>query len=128
MANHLSSFEIFGEDPEKLAAFYKEVFEWQIEKMEGLGYWRIHTTEAGNALHGGLTYKYLQNLSGWLIYITVDSLDDTIEKIIQNGGAVVRPKTAVPKAGWVTIVTDPANNTFGVWQTDPLAFPMPEPD
>jgi len=25
-------------------------------------------------------------------------------------------------------VADPAKNIFGVWQADPTAFPLPEPD
>jgi hypothetical protein len=34
----------------------------------------------------------------------------------------------VPKTAWVTILADPAKNIFGVWQADPNAFPLPEPD
>jgi len=34
----------------------------------------------------------------------------------------------MPKTAWVTIVADPAKNIFGVWQSDPNAFPLPEPD
>jgi predicted enzyme related to lactoylglutathione lyase len=39
---------------------------------------------------------------------------------------VLRPKTAVPKAGWVAILADPDSNVFAVWQIDPTAFPPPE--
>ena len=49
-------------------------------------------------------------------------------RIQSLGGSVVRPKTAVPRTAWVTIVADPAKNIFGLWQADPSAFPTPEPD
>lgn len=62
-----------------------------------------------------------------MLYINVASLDETVELVRTLGGSIVRPKTAV-KTAWVTIVADPANNVFGVWQTDPTAFPVPVPD
>lgn len=124
----MSHFEVFGEGPENLAVFYSEVLGWQIEKMEGLDYWRIQVKLPAETLNGGLTHKYIPHLNGWLMYMNVESSDSTIEKIVNHGGAVVRPKTAVPKSGWVTIVKDPSGNMFGLWETDPLAFPMPEPD
>jgi predicted enzyme related to lactoylglutathione lyase len=34
---------------------------------------------------------------------------------------VLRPKTAVPKMGWFTIVADPGMNVFAMWQDDPSA-------
>jgi hypothetical protein len=63
-----------------------------------------------------------------MLFVNVASLDDTVALVQKLGGAIVRPKTAVPKTAWVTIVSDPAKNIFGVWQVDPTAFPLPEPD
>ena len=129
MASTVTHFEIYGEPTAGLADFYRTVFGWQIEQMPGVNYWRIQTgaTEA-KALHGGLTYRAIPDLNGFLLYVNVASLDDTVARIQSLGGSVVRPKTAVPRAAWVTIVADPAKNIFGVWQSDPNAFPMPEPD
>ena len=64
----------------------------------------------------------------WVHYVHVDSLDDTLERIVELGGSVVRPKTAVPKAAWYAVVADPEGNIFAIWQADPLAMPLPEPD
>ena len=63
-----------------------------------------------------------------MLYVNVASLDETVARVQSLGGSIVRPKTAVPRTAWVTIVADPAKNIFGVWQADPTAFPMPEPD
>ena len=62
------------------------------------------------------------------LFVNVPSLEETVARIQHLGGSIVRPRTAVPKTAWVTIVADPAKNIFGVWQADPTAFPMPEPD
>ena len=109
--------------------FYRNVFGWQVEEMPGLNYWRIQIGTTGTKpLHGGLTYSAIPDLNGFLLYVNVASLDETLAKILNLGGSIVRPKTAVPRTAWVTIVADPAKNIFGIWQEDSKAFPMPEPD
>lgn len=129
MTSLLTHFEIYGEQPTQLAEFYRRVFGWQIEQMEAVDYWRINTGSGeANALNGGLTYRAIPGLNGWMVYVQVPALDETVELIKSLGGAVIRPKTAVPRAAWVTIVADPAKNIFGVWQADPAAFPLPHPD
>ena len=129
MTNSLTHFEIYGDEPKELAEFYRCIFGWQLEQMEGIGYWRITTnSEETNSLNGGLTYRALPDLNGWMLYVQVPALDETVELVKSLGGAVIRPKTAVPRAAWVTIVADPAKNIFGVWQADPTAFPLPHPD
>lgn len=129
MMPSVTHFEIYGEVPAKLAEFYENVFGWQIEQMPGINYWRIQTGSAETKpLHGGLTYRAIPDLNGWMLFVNVSSLDDTVALVQKLGGSIVRPKTAVPKTAWVIILADPAKNMFGVWQADPKAFPMPEPD
>jgi len=41
MTNTVTHFEIYGEHPVALADFYREAFGWQVEQMEGIGYWRV---------------------------------------------------------------------------------------
>lgn len=129
MTNSLTHFEIYGEHPAGLADFYCRVFGWQIEQMEAVDYWRINTGSGDtNTLNGGLTYRAIPSLNGWMLYVQVPTLDETVDLIESLGGSVIRPKTAVPRTAWVTIVADPAKNIFGVWQADPNAFPLPHPD
>ena len=110
-------------------SFSNRALGWQVEQMEMVNYRPITTgTGESNTLNGGLTYRALLDLNGWMLYVQVPALDETVEIVKSLGGSVVRPKTAVLRATWVTIVRDPAKNIFGVWQADPAAFPLPEPD
>lgn len=127
MTNSITHFEIYGEQPEKLAQFYGSVFGWQIDRMPGVDYWRVETG-APDRMHGGLLYRAIAGLNGWMFYIKVDSLERAVADIRSFGGTVVRPKTAVPKTAWVSVVADPQGNAFGIWEADPMALPMPEPD
>ena len=61
-------------------------------------------------------------------YVNVDSLDEAVAQVQQLGGAVLRPKTAVPKTAWYAVLADPEGNIFAVWQADSTAFPAPEPE
>jgi predicted enzyme related to lactoylglutathione lyase len=61
-------------------------------------------------LNGGL-----RDLNGWLLYVQVPLIDETVEPIKSLGGSVIRPKTAVPRAASVTILADPQKSIFGVW-------------
>jgi predicted enzyme related to lactoylglutathione lyase len=129
MTSSITHFEIYGPEPAPLAEFYRGVFGWEVEQMPGVNYWRIQTGSAeAKPLHGGLTYRAIPDLNGFLLHVNVASLDETMARVQSLGGSIVRPKTAVPRTAWVTIAADPANNLFGVWQADPTAFPIPEPD
>jgi predicted enzyme related to lactoylglutathione lyase len=45
-------FEIPAADPERAAAFYKKVFDWQIEKWPGpMEYWMVTTGAEGSPGH-----------------------------------------------------------------------------
>ena len=51
----VTHFEIYGEEPGKLAEFYRSLFDWNLEQMPGINYWRIQIDSAEpKVLHGGL--------------------------------------------------------------------------
>jgi predicted enzyme related to lactoylglutathione lyase len=125
----ITHFEIYAEKPENLAEFYRSLFGWQLDKSPGLDYWRIKSdaTKAGG-INGGLTYRPFPGPRSWVHYVHVESLDVAVAEVLRLGGAVLRPKTAVPKTAWYAVVSDPEDNIFAVWQPDATAFPPPEPD
>jgi predicted enzyme related to lactoylglutathione lyase len=129
MPNSVTHFEIYAEDLTGLAEFYRELFGWKIEKALGVDYFRIQTgpPEAGG-IRGGMLYRPIEGPRSWVHYVHVESLDETVERVQSLGGKLMRPKTAVPKTGWYAVVEDPDGNLFAVFQPDPTAMPMPEPD
>jgi predicted enzyme related to lactoylglutathione lyase len=125
----VTHFEIYGEEPAKLAEFYRKLFGWQIEQAPGITYWRIQTGAIqSEGIRGGLTYRPIPGPRSWVHYVNVASLDEAVAEVQRLGGAVLRPKTAVPKTAWYAVVADPEGNIFAVWQADPTAMPLPEPD
>jgi predicted enzyme related to lactoylglutathione lyase len=55
---------------------------------------------------------------GLLPYIYVDDIDHVVERIVTQGGEVVKPP--YPEGDlWVATFRDPAGNLIGVWQAGP---------
>jgi len=131
MPNPVAHFEIYGDNPTKLAGFYQGLFGWQINKSQGMDHWIVRTvqTDAKGApaetggINGGLMTRPIPDAPGrsWLNYVTVKSLDETLKRAQGLGAKVVRPKSSVPKMGWFAILTDPEQNAFAIWQDDPNA-------
>ena len=128
MTGQVTHFEIYGEQPEKLAEFYSTLFGWQLERAPGVDYWRIQTSRNAKGFDGGLTYRPSAGPRCWIHYVVVDSVDEALAEAQRMGANVLRPKTAVPKAGWCAVLADPQGNPFAIWQADPTAFPLPEPE
>ena len=113
-------FEIPTDDVERAIRFYRQVFGWKIEKWEGpVEYWLVTTGPEGEpGIDGGMG-KRTSPSEGVVNTIDVRSVDDTVEKIEQAGGKIIRPKQAVPGVGWLAYCEDSEGNPFGIMQADP---------
>jgi uncharacterized protein len=129
LSGRLTNFEIYSDDPEALAIFYRELLGWRVEKAEGVDYWRIAIDgDAKPLAAGGIARRPSFGQQGWMHFVEIENLDATLDRAERLGGTILKPKTAVPRTAWHAVIADPAGNAFLVWHADPLAFPPPEPD
>ena len=107
--------DVSGPDLAKLAAFYQTVFHWDI----GAGHFPSEKTlklPVVKPLPGSL----LEERGGGepphetMIFLGVEDVTATLDKIVANGGAVVRPRAVVPGVVILAIFTDPAGNRLGL--------------
>ena len=115
-------FEIPASDTEKLKKFYSGVFGWKIEKgsedMSGpMEYWLVKAGEdkeigINGAISGVSSFK------GTINTISVPSYEEAAKKIVDAGGKILSPKTAVPGVGYMSYCRDTEGNVFGIMQTD----------
>ena len=114
-------FELPADDPERAVRFYREVFNWKIEKWGGpVDYWLVTTgkdKEAG--INGAIGRR--EQMIGYVNTIDVPSVDEFTDKVTASGGEVVMPKWPVPGVGYVAYCKDPEGNIFGIMQEDPSA-------
>jgi predicted enzyme related to lactoylglutathione lyase len=109
-------FEIYGDKPEKLVNFYKNVFGWKFEKWGPVDYWIIKTGE-GAGIDGGLG----KDRNPGVNTIDVPDVDKYLAKIKKAGGTVVEPKMTLPGIGYLAYFQDPQGNIFGIMKDDPKA-------
>jgi hypothetical protein len=132
MDHTIVHFEIPADQPERAAAFYRELFGWDVtryEGSEGLEYWMVQTvpTDAdgrptGPGVNGGLMRRMFPGQAP-VNYIGVASVDEFVGKAERLGAQVVMGKHPVPGMGWFAQLKDTEGNVFAVWETDPSAGP-----
>ena len=123
MDNTIIHFEIPATDVEKMKKFYEGLFGWKIEKYPGpMEYWMIHTVpvdEKGMLLRPGVNGGMVKKESAEhkpVNYISVESIDESIEKVKKLGGKIVMPKQEVPNVGWIATAVDPEGNQIALLQ------------
>jgi uncharacterized protein len=105
--------EIPAADLERSAEFYKTVFGWQI-RQRGDGNTAFDDTVdevSGTWVLG----RPAAMEPGLLIYIMVDSVVETIDAIIANGGEITQPIGA-DEPEITARFRDPAGNVIGLYQ------------
>ena len=123
MDNTIVHFEIPANDVEKLKQFYSKLFGWKIEKAPGpIEYWLIGTVpvdEKGMTLRPGVNggmFKRERPENKPVNYISVESIDKSIELVKTLGGKIVQGKQEVMGVGWVAIALDPEGNQIAMLQ------------
>lgn len=108
----LSYMQIPAMDAEVSAAFYRDVFGWE---LRGTPEHRSFSDKSGELIGAFITDRPVSHHTGILPYIYVDGLDAAVERIKSHGGGIVREP--YPEGDlWVATFRDPAGNVVGVWQ------------
>ncbi len=124
MDNTIVHFEIPAADVEKMKRFYEGLFGWKIERDPGpIEYWMIYTVpvdKKGIALRSGVNGGMIKKESAKqkpVNYISVESIDESIEKVKKLGGKIIMPKQEVPTVGWIATAVDPEGNQIALLQS-----------
>jgi len=120
--NRFTHFELATGDLAKTAAFYREVFGWQIEKWEGpVDYWLVSSGDANTpGINGGLM-EAGGDFSGTINTVEVADIDAVIAKALANGGELALEKHAIPGVGYQAYLKDNTGIIVGLHQADPEA-------
>ena len=100
------------------AAFYKEVFGWNI-RQRGDGATSFDDT-VGEVSGTWVTGRKPMTEVGLLFYIMVDDIQVTIDKVIANGGRIVQP-VGMDTPEITARFNDPAGNVIGLYQERTIA-------
>ncbi|HOT94235.1 MAG TPA: VOC family protein [Methanoregulaceae archaeon] len=106
-------FECHADDPERVAAFYRDVFGWEIERTEDPYYILLRSGGTGEPGIDGAVMPRVRG-SSFTNLVSVTSIDDTMLRCIRAGGEVLMPRRSVSGVGRVAYCADAEGNVFGL--------------
>jgi uncharacterized protein len=103
-------FDIAGTDLASQAAFYKAVFDWDVDSNGSL------TVPAATPLPGLLRIEPGDHgpVAERVIYVGVPDIAAALATITAHGGSIVVPRTEVPGVVILALFKDPAGNRMGL--------------
>lgn len=109
----IAHVEIPSTNLERSKEFLKDVFNWNFKPF-GNGYLLFNN-------HKGIMVGLRKSDSiaegdCTVFHISVDSIDEVLEKSRRFGGGIKTPKTTIPAMGWYALIVDPDGNTIGLFQ------------
>ena len=109
----IAHIEVPSTDLDRSSKFLNGVFDWEFKPF-GNGY-LLYNNHQG--IMAGLR-KVEKVLIGdcTVFHVTVNSIDETLEKTKKCGGHIKTGKTTIPAMGWYALITDPDGNTIGLYQ------------
>lgn len=104
-----SWFELMTTDVAGAKDFYAKLFGWEMEKapMEGMDYTVINVGGEGVGGIMEMPAEVQGMPPAWGIYVTVDDVDKTAERVTELGGKILRPASDIPDVGRFCVLQDP---------------------
>jgi predicted enzyme related to lactoylglutathione lyase len=116
-------FEVPFDDADRALAFYRDVFDWQIQSMPGMGYNLVATGPGGEqgptepGYIGGGMLRRQEPVTAPVITLDVPDIDACLVEVEKHGGARVGEKMPVGDMGFAAYFKDTEGNVLGLWQT-----------
>jgi len=110
-------FELYTPDIQRAKGFYGELFGWKVvpAEMEGAPPYALITVPGRERGFGGfLEPPSAEVPPHWLSYVSVRDVDDTLKRIVAEGGTQYMEPEDIPKVGRICTVADPGGSPFGL--------------
>jgi uncharacterized protein len=107
MTSPVTWFELTGTDTAALCTFYADLFGWEISPVDGMDY-------GAGGIGGGITAG---DGAGTVVYLQVDDIQATLDRIERAGGKTVVPVTVIPDMVTFAQFADPEGNVVGLTAT-----------
>ena len=110
--------ELQTREPETTAAFYAELFGWEMESVEEdgrLAYVVIRNSGRSNGGIMPITEQHNDTPPFWLAYFTVPSCDAAVAKVRELGGETLAEPLDLG-AGRIAVVSDPQGAVFALFE------------
>lgn len=123
MKNKMTHFAVHIDDMDRAKNFYEEVFEWGFASYGPSDFLQIKADKTENSeLIGALqSRKYsvvTEKIIGLECTVSVENIDEIIQRVESNGGRILMPKMAIPHVGWIAKFLDTEGNLICAMQSN----------
>jgi len=105
-------WEIVARDPDKQAAFFKAMFNWDI----GPGSVMFIPAGIGGPEPGPGGHMRAGEQSAVILYVQVRDLEASLRQAVDLGGSVLAEPLDLPSGPTIASIADPEGNPFGLVQ------------
>lgn len=126
MGRPIMHFEIASPNLERAAAFYQELFDWEVGEEQMDGYRLVETTD--DSIGGGLLRTPEGVFPYVTIYVGVEDLAETLVRAEELGGKTVVEPMPIPGAGTFAMFMDPDGVMLGLFQENPESLRSETPE
>jgi predicted enzyme related to lactoylglutathione lyase len=114
----LAHFAINSSAIDRSKTFYEKVFGWKITAWGPPGFYQIEGAGIRGALQGRRDLIAGERTLGFECTLAVDSIDETEQRVLANGGKIVLPRSVISGVGTLMFFQEPGGNVFGAMQYD----------
>ncbi|HCT30263.1 MAG TPA: glyoxalase [Bacteroidales bacterium] len=123
MKNKMTHFAIHTDNIERAKNFYDAVFDWGFNSYGQSDFLQIKAekTENGELIGALQSRKYSpipEKIIGLECTIGVENIEEIINRVKNNGGQLLMPKTSIPYVGWIAKFLDTEGNLICAMQYD----------
>lgn len=115
MANPVVKFQILSKVPEETAKFYGEVFGWNVNANNPLGYRQIDTGSS-EGIQGGIWPAPPEATNFIQLFIGVDDVAQATSRAQTMGAKIIVPPTKLPEGDEMAVLLDPQFMSFAVYR------------
>ena len=112
MGNPVVRWQIVSANPDSIASFYRQLFDWTDTRDNALGYRQVNTGSIG--IDGGVwpgppgVQPFVQ------LFIEVPDVEKHIARATRLGAQVLVPASALPEGDTMAVLRDPGGLPFAI--------------
>src|SRR5580692_461229 len=123
MPNPIVRWQIVTPEPAKAAAFYRDIFGWEISTANSMGYRELRSGVVSAMPIDGGVWPSPPGQPGFVqLFIEVADIDKCIAKAIELGAKTLVPKSILPDGDSTAVLLDPTGISFGICRLNDLSL------
>jgi predicted enzyme related to lactoylglutathione lyase len=116
--------DLTTEVAERLRTFYERVVGWSAQPVDMGTYADFNMLDESGTPAAGVCHAKGFNVdlpTVWLIYVTVEDLEESLARCVEEGGTVLVPARSMGTMGQFAVIADPSGAPIALFESAPSA-------